>query len=101
MPVFPAVCSEVCMDKLISKIVEWAQHREDIRALIVIGSRARQNHPADQWSDLDLVIVTDDPAYYLQHEDWLAEIATPLITFIEQTATDKGQERRVLFEGAQ
>jgi predicted nucleotidyltransferase len=27
-----------------------------IRAAVVIGSRARVDHPADEWSDLDVLI---------------------------------------------
>jgi hypothetical protein len=32
-----------------------------IRAVGLVGSRARLDHPADEWSDLDLVLVATDP----------------------------------------
>jgi aminoglycoside 6-adenylyltransferase len=70
-----------------------------MRAAAVIGSRARLVHPADEWADLDLVIVTADPEFYLSTTGWVNELGTPLLTFIEPTATGGEKERRVLFEG--
>jgi aminoglycoside 6-adenylyltransferase len=37
----------------------------------VIGSRARQDHPADEWSDLDMIVFADDFGPYLANADWL------------------------------
>lgn len=41
---------------IIERVISWAKDREDIKAIVIIGSRARDNVPADKWSDLDLVI---------------------------------------------
>ena len=39
---------------LIARFSEWAQTQPDIRLAFVIGSRARvEDHPADEWADLD------------------------------------------------
>jgi aminoglycoside 6-adenylyltransferase len=86
-------------EKLIRRFCEWAKERVDIRAGAVIGSRARLDHPADEWADLDLVILTADPEFYLSTADWVNELSKPLLTFIESTATGGEKERRVLFEG--
>jgi aminoglycoside 6-adenylyltransferase len=67
--------------------------------MFVVGSRARTDHPADEWADLDLVIVTTNPEYYLTTTDWIDILDKPLLTFIEPTATGDEKERRVLFEG--
>lgn len=40
------------------RAVAWAHGRDDIRALVLIGSHARGVHPADAWSDLDLILLT-------------------------------------------
>ncbi len=41
---------------------------------MVIGSRARKETPADEWSDLDIVFAADDPALYIDYSEWLGEI---------------------------
>ncbi len=85
-------------EKLITRFCEWTKDREDVRALFVIGSRARVDHPADEWADLDLVVVTRKPEFYLSTTDWINVLGKPLLTFIEPTATPDEKERRVLFE---
>lgn len=70
-----------------------------MRAAFVIGSRARADHPADEWSDLDIVILADDPTPYVESAGWLQHIGVPWLTFVERTPDGKGYERRVLFEG--
>jgi len=82
---------------LLDRVAIWAQLQPDIQAALVVGSRARQDRPADQWSDLDLVIITTQPELYLAQTAWLAELGTVWITFLEPTATGEGLERRVLF----
>jgi len=42
------------------KIKQWARDNDDIRAVIIIGSRARShNEPADKYSDLDLLLIVN------------------------------------------
>ncbi len=84
--------------RLIDHFVTWAGTEDDIRAAIVIGSRARTDHPADQWSDLDVLIFAHDPTRYLE-EHWLHHVGTPWLTFLEPTPDEGTYERRVLFAG--
>src|SRR3712207_4474218 len=74
------------MDSLIDGFVAWAERQAPVRAAAVVGSRARTDRPADEWSDLDLVVVVTDPQPYLTTTDWLAQIAVPHLTFLEPTA---------------
>jgi len=87
------------MPALEGTIARWAAARPDVQALVVVGSYARTDSPADPWSDLDLVLFADDPTPYLESTGWLDAIAPPRITFTEPTALGIGRERRVLFEG--
>lgn len=57
-------------DLIEQRIAGWAGRREDIRAVIVVGSRARADHPADRWSDLDLIVFVDDASHYRRPGDW-------------------------------
>jgi len=86
-------------DRLIERFVAWADSAENIRAAFVIGSRARSDHPADEWADLDVFLLARDPRPYLAGADWLCKIATPWLTFLERTPEGDAHERRVLFEG--
>jgi aminoglycoside 6-adenylyltransferase len=87
------------MSELLDRIVVWMKTNSDIRGALLIGSRARVDRPADEWSDLDLVIIAAEPDRYLDSADWLETIGTPWVTFVEGTIA-RTRERRVLFEGA-
>ena len=86
-------------DGLLGRFVEWADGREDLRAAVVIGSRAREHRPADEFSDLDLLLVTTDPGRYLDGAAWTGAFGDPILSFVEGTATGDGRERRVLYAG--
>src|SRR6266849_6881985 len=87
------------MKQLEERFIAWANTRSDIRAAIVIGSRARLERPADEWSDLDIILFTTAPEYYLSKIDWLENIGTPLLSYLQDTPTGGQRERRILFEG--
>ena len=87
------------MDRITEQVMAWGQPRHDIRAAFIVGSRARAEHPADDWSDLDVVIVADDPQPYLASAEWLSAIGEARLTFLEPTAVGGLTERRALFEG--
>ncbi len=89
----------VTYEQLIERFVAWAQDRPDIHAALVLGSRARNDHPADEWSDLDIVVIVADPTPYLASADWLANCGEVWVTFLEATAAGGGMERRALFAG--
>jgi aminoglycoside 6-adenylyltransferase len=87
---------------LLKQVIGWAQSQAGIRAAALVGSAARQDHPADEWSDLDLVLVAVDPRAYLGSTAWLAEFGE--VWFSYQEFHCEGQEaceRRVLFAGGQ
>jgi aminoglycoside 6-adenylyltransferase len=87
-------------DQLIERIARWAEAEPDLRAVAVVGSRARTaNHPADEWSDLDLLMVAETPERYTGEEQWVAALGDPWLTFVEPTAVGAFWERRVLYAG--
>jgi aminoglycoside 6-adenylyltransferase len=84
---------------LIENILRWARGDENIRALVIIGSRARSgDHPADAFSDLDLFVAARDPKPLWETSEWLRQAGEPWISFLER-APDGSIERRVLFAG--
>lgn len=81
---------------LIDRFTGWAGQQADIRAAVVIGSRARTNRPADEWSDLDVLLITTDPDRYVQTAAWLSEMGKVWLTFLEASPAG-AKERRALY----
>ena len=89
------------MDLLAAAITDWARERSDVRAVVIVGSYARTDMPADRLSDLDAVLFLDDPRAFAGEEGWVEEFGTPVLSFLEQTAIGERVERRVLYEGGE
>jgi aminoglycoside 6-adenylyltransferase len=83
---------------LLEAVRAWARERPDIRAACLLGSHARTESPADEWSDVDVILFADEPALLVDDPSWLARFGRPLITFVEPTAIGGERERRVLYE---
>lgn len=87
----------ITFDDITARFTAWAKAEKDIQAAVIIGSRARTDAPADQWSDLDIIFLTDKPDQFIYSESWLNQIHPYSITFLEKTAVGIGMERRVMF----
>jgi aminoglycoside 6-adenylyltransferase len=83
--------------RLLAAVVAWGRQRRDVHAVVLVGSHARTEQPADRWSDIDLVMVVDDPTPYAASPDWLGVFGQVLLSFLEPTAVGGFVERRVLF----
>jgi aminoglycoside 6-adenylyltransferase len=86
------------VEALLAAVGDWGRERPDVQAIFVVGSQARVGVPADRWSDVDLVLVVDDPAPYLGRPDWVEAFGRTVLTFLEPTAIGGFVERRVLYE---
>ena len=85
--------------ELIQNIISFANRDERIAALIMIGSQARETKSADEFSDLDLILITSDTNWLVNSNDWVSKIGKHYITFVEKTIVS-ADEKRVMFEGA-
>ena len=85
---------------LMERIVSVSQQCDKVVAVAVIGSQARSDNRADEYSDLDLIMVVTDPAYFLSSDEWFGQLGTVHVSFIEDTLGGL-KEKRVLFEHAQ
>jgi len=85
-------------ERILSKMVAWGAARDDLRAIAVVGSRARSDHPADAWSDLDVIVMARRPKLYLSNSDWCAEIETPWLAVREPTVVGGQQIFHITFE---
>ena len=55
--------------EFLDSFVEWASAREDVQALALVGSYARDEARDD--SDIDFVILTSQPEKYLEDLNWM------------------------------
>ncbi len=58
------------VEDLLGRAAAWAGTRRDIRALALVGSWARARGAARMASDVDLVLVSDDPRRLLEVDGW-------------------------------
>ena len=87
------------MDRYIdikNRIIEYAGQDEDMKAVIVIGSSTREEVKADEYSDLDLIIVSENVNrwYSGEYPNLLGDVK---ISFIEPTLGG-GKERRCIYD---
>ncbi len=82
---------------LIERLARWARRRNDVHVLMVVGSQARSDHAADEFSDVDVILTVDDPEVFLGRSEWLGEIGPVIADVVESTAFGGMSERRVLF----
>lgn len=90
---------EILRGELLQRFLDWAGRQPDVSAVILVGSSARQDHPADQWSDFDFVIVASDPQSYFNSTVWIKDIGCPWFTIFENAPDGTPIEVRTLFEG--
>ena len=86
------------LEPFLQEVAAWARGRRDVHAVVLVGSQARTDLPADEFSDVDLVLLVDDPAPFTGSADWLERFGRPLLTFVEPAAVGPLLERRALFE---
>ena len=55
--------------RFLKEVTQWASTREDILALALVGSHARE--AATETSDVDLVLIVTEPDRYLGDQGWV------------------------------
>ena len=85
-------------EQWIDRFLDWAKSQADVRAVVLVGSNSRRDHPADEWSDIDIILIASAPQPYLDSTGWLVSFGVPLFSIVERTSTGETWVRRVLFE---
>jgi len=84
---------------IITNFTRWGEACTNLYAVLMIGSQARLDHQADEYSDLDMIMIVDDPALFIASDQWLKNIDDFYVSFVEDTIGGE-KERRVLFHNA-
>lgn len=87
------------LTQLQQDVSDWAAQQDNIRALLVAGSQARTDHPADQWSDLDLEFFVTDPQPFLGDNTSWFEAFGPVWTHLDLVTAEDTPQRLVLYDG--
>ena len=61
------------VERLLHQVVAWAAEQEGVKAVVLVGSYARGDARAD--SDIDLVLLVDDPRGLIEDHRWSARFA--------------------------
>lgn len=76
----------------------WAAAREDLRAILQVGSRARSDHPGDPYSDADYLFFVRDPNSYLGDTSWTAEMGE-VVNLLRSKTAGNDDELLVMYRG--
>jgi aminoglycoside 6-adenylyltransferase len=83
--------------ELLNKITDWARNENDVLFLGLIGSSSNDELLDDEYSDIDLILVTDSVKKFYNDDAWLSQIDEAWITFTESAADINYWERRCVF----
>jgi len=73
---------------VISKLVQWAEQRESIRAMLLTSTRAIPNAPTDIFSDYDVVLVVKNIHPFFEDRSWLADFGEVLVVYCDPIYSD-------------
>ena len=86
-------------DELMKRLLAVCEAQPEIKAVIIVGSQAREISKADEYSDLDLIIACSEPQILLYENNIIGELGKPVYSFVEDTFAGE-KERRILFENS-
>lgn len=84
-------------DELMKRLLDVCKAQPEIKAVIIVGSQAREISKADEYSDLDLIIACTEPQILLYGNNIIGKLGKPVYSFVEDTFAGE-KERRILFE---
>ena len=73
---------------VISKLVQWAERRESIRAMLLTSTRAIPTASVDVFSDYDVVLVIKNIRPFFEDRSWLADFGEVLVVYCDPIYAD-------------
>lgn len=82
-------------DDVMRKLVQWAEQRDSVRAMLLTSTRAIPNAPVDVFSDYDVVLVVEDIHPFFEDRSWLEDFGDVLVVYWDpiHTEPDYGIEK--------
>jgi len=94
----PTLMPATSIAELEARFICWAEAEDDLRAALVVGSRAREDHPADPLADLDILLFADQVERYRDSTAWI-EVLSPIWVSVPGRTVAGDPERLVVFGG--
>jgi aminoglycoside 6-adenylyltransferase len=66
----------------------WAQQEKSVHCVLILGSQVRKDFEGDEWSDLDVLLLVDNPDVFRQTNIWLAFFGEILCEIVEEVYLD-------------
>jgi len=77
---------------VIDRLVQWAQGREPIRAMLLYSSRANPNAWLDLFSDYDVLVAVTDVRSFHEDDRWLEDFGRVLVVYRNPIGLEHGFE---------
>ena len=62
-------------------IIEWAQARTDLRAVLITSTRAIPDTKRDELSDYDIILIVESIQPYVESRSWLNDFGEVLVAY--------------------
>jgi aminoglycoside 6-adenylyltransferase len=82
------------------RIIDWAGTRDDIRLVVLVGSRANTESPGSKYSDLDILLFSDRYDIYFGNRAWMGNFGE-LLVCIEGRTAGNDPELLAVYKGFQ
>jgi aminoglycoside 6-adenylyltransferase len=64
--------------EIIHRLIQWAENRDQIRAMLLTSTRANPTALVDIFSDYDVVLVVKDIRPFHENRSWLQDLCLSL-----------------------
>jgi len=68
-------------DEVFNTLIQWAEQRESIRAMLLTSTRAVPKAPVDFLSDYDVILIVDDIHPFYEDRSWLEDFGDVLVVY--------------------
>lgn len=76
-------------NELMKRLLAVCEAQPEIKAIIIVGSQAREISKADEYSDLDLIIACSDPKILLYENNIINKLVSLYIRLLKIVLQDK------------
>jgi len=80
-------------NRVLHRLIQWAEQREPVRAMLLTSSRANPKAPVDLFSDYDVILVVENIHPFFEDRTWLAEFGKVLVVYRDPIQLEYGFER--------
>jgi aminoglycoside 6-adenylyltransferase len=75
-------------DAVFKRLIQWAERRADIRAMLLTSTRAVPGASVDELSDYDVILIVEDIYPFFEDHTWLDEFGDVLVAYWDPIYAD-------------